>query len=46
VNNDHIQAFLVWALTFTGLLLGAALLGLTGALIKLVLQLLGIDNSL
>jgi len=46
MNSDHIQAALTWALTFTGLLLGAALLGLAGALIKLVLQLMGIDNNL
>jgi hypothetical protein len=46
MNHEHIQAFLVWALTFTGLLLGAAVLGLVGALIKLVLHLMGIDNNL
>jgi uncharacterized membrane protein len=46
MNNEHIQAALTWALTFTGLLLVAALIGLSGALIKLVLHLLGIDNSL
>jgi hypothetical protein len=46
MNNEQIEALLMWALTFTGLLLGAALLGLFLTLIKLVLQLMGIDNNL
>ena len=46
MNNEYIQAALTWVLCFTGLLLVAALIGLTGALIKLALQLLGIDNGL
>ena len=46
MDKDYIQAALTWVLTFTGLLLVAALVGLTGALIKLALQLMGIDNSL
>ena len=46
MDNEHIQAALTWVLCFTGLLLVAALVGLTGALINLALYLMGIDNSL
>ena len=46
MDKDRIQAALTWVLTFTGLLMVAALVGMTGALINLALYLMGIDNSL
>jgi uncharacterized membrane protein len=43
MNHEHIQAALTWALTFTGLLLVAALIGLAGALFKTVCHLFDIN---
>lgn len=46
MDKDHIRAALTWVFIFTSLLLVAALIGLTGALINLALYLTGIDYSL
>lgn len=46
MDNRHLEDACTYLLFFAGLLLGASLLGLTLALIKIGLDLMGITNPL